>query len=62
MKWPMVYVALFIEYPTPFIREYFDKIMKMTYPRQRLGILIHNQVRKIDRIISITAMLIGKKS
>jgi hypothetical protein len=45
MKWPMVYIALFIEFPTPFLREYFEKIMKITYPKKRLGILIHNQVR-----------------
>ncbi|CAF4392066.1 unnamed protein product, partial [Rotaria sordida] len=42
-QWPMVYIALFIEYPTPFLREYFEKIIKITYPKQRLGILIHNQ-------------------
>ena len=45
MDWPMVYIALFIEYPTPFLQEYFEKIMKITYPKQRLGILIHNHVR-----------------
>ncbi|CAF3218133.1 unnamed protein product [Rotaria sp. Silwood2] len=37
MQWPMVYIALFIEFPTPFLREYFEKIMKITYPKQRLG-------------------------
>lgn len=44
LKWPMVYISLFIEYPTPFLREYFEKIQKITYPKQRLGIFIHNQV------------------
>lgn len=43
-QWPMVYLALFIEYPTPFIREYFEKIQRLTYPKQRIGILVHNQV------------------
>ncbi len=46
-QWPMVYIALFIEYPTPFLREYFEKLMKITYPKNRLGILIHNQVKLI---------------
>ncbi len=41
----MVYISLFIEYPTPFLREYFEKIQKLTYPKQRLGIFIHNQVQ-----------------
>ncbi len=44
----MVYIGLFIEYPTPFLREYFEKIQKITYPKQRIGIFIHNQVRIID--------------
>ncbi|CAF3598495.1 unnamed protein product [Adineta steineri] len=43
-KWPIVYIALFIEYPTPFLREYFEKIMKITYPKQRMGVLVHNHV------------------
>ena len=40
----MVYIAVFIEYPTPFIREYFEKILNLTYPKQRIAVLIHNQV------------------
>lgn len=44
----MVYIAVFIETPTPFLQEYFEKIINLTYPKQRLGIFIHNQVRKSD--------------
>jgi len=40
----MVYIAVFIEYPTPFLREYFEKILNLTYPKEKLAILIHNQV------------------
>ncbi|CAF1410609.1 unnamed protein product [Adineta steineri] len=43
-QWPMVYIAIFIEYPTPFLREYFDKILNLTYPKNRLGVFIHNQI------------------
>ncbi|CAF1569915.1 unnamed protein product [Adineta ricciae] len=43
-QWPMVYVAIFIEYPTPFLREFYDKIFNLTYPKSRLAVLIHNQV------------------
>ncbi|UJR36254.1 hypothetical protein I4U23_028985 [Adineta vaga] len=43
-QWPMVYIAIFIEYPTPFLREYYEKIFNLTYPKNRLGIFIHNQV------------------
>ena len=44
----MVYIAVFIEYPTPFLREYFEKILNLTYPKNRLAILIHNQVRQFE--------------
>jgi len=47
----MVYIAIFIEYPTPFLREYFEKIFNLTYPKNRLAIFIHNQVKNINYII-----------
>jgi hypothetical protein len=59
----MVYIGLFIEYPTPFLREYFEKIQKITYPKQRLGIFIHNQVRtpRIEKdILSFSRLSIIK--
>jgi hypothetical protein len=42
----MVYIAIFIEYPTPFLREYFEKIFNLTYPKNRLAVFIHNQVKR----------------
>jgi hypothetical protein len=42
----MVYIAVFIEHPTPFLREYFEKILNLNYPKQRLAVFIHNQVRR----------------
>ena len=42
----MVYIAVFIEHPTPFLREYFNKILNLTYPKTRLAMFIHNQVRQ----------------
>lgn len=41
----MIYIAVFIEYPTPFLREYFEKILNLNYPKTRLAMFIHNQVR-----------------
>ena len=48
----MVYIAVFIEYPTPFLREYFEKILNLTYPKKRLAIFIHNQVRRASIMFS----------
>ena len=38
-------VGLFIETPTPFLREFFEKISKLNYPKNKLSILIHNSIK-----------------
>ena len=43
-KWPEVTMALFIEVPTPFIREFFQKISDLNYPKKKISVLIHNNV------------------
>ena len=53
----MVNIAVFIEYPTPFLREFFEKILNLTYPKNRLGISIHNQVRQRSRILSSLSLV-----
>lgn len=42
---PVVLLALFIENPTPFLQEYFLKIGDLEYPKQKLHILIYNNVK-----------------
>jgi hypothetical protein len=55
----MVYIAIFIEYPTPFLREYFEKIFNLTYPKNRLAIFIHNQVKIINYYIIFFFILLN---
>jgi hypothetical protein len=43
-EWPNVTIGLFIENPTPFLREFFQKISKLNYPKSKLSVLIHNNV------------------
>jgi hypothetical protein len=37
-------MALFIEVPTPFLREFFQKISDLAYPKKKISVLIHNNV------------------
>ncbi|XP_033839766.1 multifunctional procollagen lysine hydroxylase and glycosyltransferase LH3 isoform X1 [Periophthalmus magnuspinnatus] len=41
---PLVYVAVFIEKPTPFMEEFLERLTTMTYPPSRLRLFIHNNV------------------
>ena len=42
--YPTVLVAMFVEYPTPFIREYFQRVANFDYPKSKIQIYIHNNV------------------
>jgi procollagen-lysine,2-oxoglutarate 5-dioxygenase len=37
-----IYVALYIEKPTPFLEEFFEKILAINYPKERIDLFIHN--------------------
>ncbi|KAF5287566.1 hypothetical protein FQA39_LY15895 [Lamprigera yunnana] len=41
---PIVLLNLFIEVPTPFLEEYFNKIQDLEYPKERIHLFIHNSV------------------
>ena len=41
---PLVMVAIFIEKPTPFIEEFFDKIANLEYDKEKIALFIHNNV------------------
>ena len=37
-------IGLFLEQPTPFIREFFQHIAALNYPKSRIDLYIHNKV------------------
>jgi procollagen-lysine,2-oxoglutarate 5-dioxygenase len=43
-QWPNVTMGIFIEKPTPFLREFFQKINKLNYPKEKISVVIHNNV------------------
>lgn len=41
---PSVMLALFVEKPTPFVREFFEKVYNLNYPKENLHLFIHSNV------------------
>uniref|UniRef100_A0A1A8KAZ1 procollagen-lysine 5-dioxygenase n=2 Tax=Nothobranchius TaxID=28779 RepID=A0A1A8KAZ1_NOTKU len=41
---PLVFVAVFIEHPTPFMEEFLERLTTLDYPKSRLRLFIHNNV------------------
>ncbi|XP_055864465.1 procollagen-lysine,2-oxoglutarate 5-dioxygenase 1-like [Biomphalaria glabrata] len=44
VDYPAVLVSIFIEYATPFIREFFEQVAALKYPKDKIDIYIHNRV------------------
>ncbi|XP_070560691.1 procollagen-lysine,2-oxoglutarate 5-dioxygenase 1-like [Ptychodera flava] len=41
-NYPDVLMAIFVEQPTPFIKEFFKTIADLSYPKKKIDIFIHN--------------------
>ena len=54
--WPTVFLALFVETPTPFLPQVLEKIQRLDYPTQRMSVWIHNQVCVCNQFLNITAL------
>ncbi|XP_042333915.1 procollagen-lysine,2-oxoglutarate 5-dioxygenase 1 isoform X2 [Sceloporus undulatus] len=40
---PMVLIGVFIEQPTPFLSQFFERLQKLRYPKRRIQLFIHNR-------------------
>ncbi|XP_076320544.1 LOW QUALITY PROTEIN: procollagen lysyl hydroxylase [Tachypleus tridentatus] len=43
LELPRVLVGIFIEFPTPFISLFFERILAWSYPKERMDLFIHNR-------------------
>jgi len=43
-SWPKITFTVFVESPTPFLREFFEKISALNYPKSKITLLIYNKV------------------
>lgn len=44
-KLPIVFMSLFIEQATPFFDEFLQKIHALNYPKERIHLFVHNNVK-----------------
>ncbi|CAJ1055230.1 procollagen-lysine%2C2-oxoglutarate 5-dioxygenase 1 [Xyrichtys novacula] len=42
-EYPMVVIGIFIHQPTPFVTVFFERLLKLQYPKDRLKLFIHSQ-------------------
>ncbi|GLH02834.1 Glycosyltransferase 25 family member [Gryllus bimaculatus] len=50
--YPKVLIAIFIEQPTPFLEEFFQKVLNLEYPKNKLHLFIHNNVKFHEEIVN----------
>lgn len=43
-EYPLVVIGIFIERPTPFVSVFFERLLKLQYPKNMLKLLIFNKV------------------
>lgn len=41
---PLIFFAIFIEYPTAFLDDFFQRVDELNYPKTRIVMLIHYAV------------------
>ncbi|XP_077480891.1 procollagen-lysine,2-oxoglutarate 5-dioxygenase 2 isoform X2 [Stigmatopora argus] len=41
-EYPNVLVGVFIEHPTPFLPEFFQRLISLDYPKDKLSVFVHN--------------------
>ncbi|XP_038577514.1 procollagen-lysine,2-oxoglutarate 5-dioxygenase 1-like isoform X1 [Micropterus salmoides] len=42
-EYPLVLIGIFIQQPTPFVSVFFERLLKLQYPKNRLKLFIYNQ-------------------
>uniref|UniRef100_A0A4W5LHH1 Procollagen-lysine, 2-oxoglutarate 5-dioxygenase 2 n=1 Tax=Hucho hucho TaxID=62062 RepID=A0A4W5LHH1_9TELE len=45
-RYPTVMVGVFIEQPTPFLSEFFQRLVTLDYPKDKLNVFVHNNESK----------------
>ncbi|KAM8830980.1 procollagen-lysine,2-oxoglutarate 5-dioxygenase 1 [Synchiropus picturatus] len=42
-EYPLVWIGVFIQQPTPFVTAFFERLLKLQYPKDRLKLFIYNK-------------------
>ncbi|KAJ8667494.1 hypothetical protein QAD02_009157, partial [Eretmocerus hayati] len=49
--YPKLLLAVFVEKPTPFLEEFFQRLVDQLYPKNRLHLFVHNRVAYHDEVV-----------
>lgn len=55
-----VEIAVFIEFPTPFLEEFLDKILHINYPKQKIHLFVHNSIEYHSKTVDLFVQHAGK--
>lgn len=44
-KYPKVLLGVFIEKPTPFLEEFFGRLLDMNYPKSKIDLYVHAHLK-----------------
>ncbi|XP_018557008.1 procollagen-lysine,2-oxoglutarate 5-dioxygenase 1 isoform X2 [Lates calcarifer] len=51
-EYPQVVIGIFIQQPTPFVTVFFERLLKLQYPKNKLKLFIYNQEAHHERQIN----------
>uniref|UniRef100_A0A3Q3ELL3 Procollagen-lysine, 2-oxoglutarate 5-dioxygenase 1a n=1 Tax=Kryptolebias marmoratus TaxID=37003 RepID=A0A3Q3ELL3_KRYMA len=51
-EYPLVLIGVFIQQPTPFVSVFFERLLKLQYPKDRLKLFIYNQEAHHEQQVS----------
>lgn len=51
-EYPLVVIGIFIQQPTPFVSVFFERLLKLQYPKDRLKLFIYNKEPHHERHVS----------
>lgn len=52
-EYPLVVIGIFIQQPTPFVTVFFERLLKLQYPKDKLKLFIYNQEAHHEREVSL---------
>ncbi|BFZ23213.1 hypothetical protein BsWGS_26252 [Bradybaena similaris] len=59
--YPTVLIALFVEQATPFLREFFQRVALLDYPKDKIDVYVHNNVnyhnKDVDKFVQDSGTL-----
>lgn len=59
--YPVIFIAIFIEHPMPFLEEFFQAVYRQTYPKSKLHLFIHNNVPYHENVVYDFVEKIGQE-